>query len=372
MMIDAPKILVVDDEPVNVKLLEVSFQKEGFKTVSATNGPGGFDLARRERPDLILLDIMMPGESGFQTCARLKENHATMDIPVIFLSAMDDLKHKVEGLTIGAVDYITKPFEKREVIARARLHIKLGRAYQALVAAQGDKLHCLKEAQRSILVKPEDLPDAGFEVFYKPIQEAGGDFFDVVRISDGIYGYLVADVSGHDLGSAFMTSAVKALFRQNVTPCLSPLETMKTINSVLHTIVSEGQHLTACYLHLNRLNSRATIISAGHPPVLFGGTNQGPPEYVHAEGDVLGPFASVYLKPIERKVMPNERFFLYTDGLIELPGSKSRIEGRKRLTEAYGTTPSKPLRDAVSSIIQNLCGEERQATDDVLLLGIEV
>src|SRR5271169_3970772 len=97
-------------------MLEISFQKEGFRTVTAMNGADGFFLAQKEQPDLILLDIMMPGESGLQTCARLKDASPTTDIPVIFLSAMDDLKHKVEGLSIGAVDYITKPFEKLEVL----------------------------------------------------------------------------------------------------------------------------------------------------------------------------------------------------------------------------------------------------------------
>jgi sigma-B regulation protein RsbU (phosphoserine phosphatase) len=334
VLLDIPKILIIDDELVNLKLLEISFQKEGFKTVTATNGADGYLLARKEQPDLILLDIMMPGENGLQTCARLKDTPDTTDIPVIFLTAMDNLKHKVEGLSIGAVDYITKPFEKREVLVRVRLHIKLGRAYRALIQEQRKKLETLQLAQQSILIHPSDIPSAGFEVYYKAKQEAGGDFYDVIQISDGIFGYLAADVSGHDLGASFITSALKALIRQNATPLLTPQETIKMINSVLHSFMSDGQHLTACYLHLNRLSSRITVISAGHPAVLYFNAQQGTAEFLDVDGDVLGPFDMVYLKPLEKTVTRGDRMFLYTDGLIEtLASGFSRSDGRKKLHE---------------------------------------
>lgn len=371
-MTDTPKILIVDDEPTNVKILTVCFQKEGFQVVSATNGAEGFALARTEHPDLILLDIMMPGENGFETCAKLKDDHATMDTPVIFLSAMDDVKNKIEGLSIGAVDYITKPFDRREVIARARLHIKLGRALQALVNEQRSKLDRLTDAQQSLLVRPADLPDAGFDVFYRPMLEAGGDFYDAVRISDGIYGYLVADVSGHDLGAAFVTSALKALFRQNATPLLSPLETMKTINSVLNAMLADGKHLTACYLQVNRLNSRVTVVSAGHPPVLFTNAQEGKAEYLPSEGDVLGPFASIYLKPVERKLAPGDRFYLYTDGLIESPESGyQRGEGRKKLMDACAAAIGLPRHAAIDSVMAGLYPDVRIVKDDIVLLAVE-
>lgn len=370
---DTPKILIVDDEPTNVKLLMICFQKEGFQVISASNGADGFLLAKKEHPDLILLDIMMPGESGLQVCARLKDDNATTDIPIIFLSAMDDVKSKVEGLSIGAVDYITKPFELREVTVRARLHIRLSRAHQALINQQRERLLKVGEAQQSILIKPQDLPEARFESFYRPLNEAGGDFYDVVKISEGIYGYLVADVSGHDLGAAFVTAALKALFRQNATPFQSPMDTMKMINSVLHTILTDGDHLTACYVHLNRLTSRLTVISAGHPPVLCGNESRGTAEFLAAEGDVLGPFESVYLKPLERKVVTGDRFFLYTDGLIETEtGGYSRGAGKNNLMNAYLGTSGMPMSESVATIMSNLYPEGRPVKDDLLLLGIMV
>lgn len=363
-------ILIIDDEPVNVRLLEASFVKEGFRALKAKNGAEGRALAQKEQPDLILLDIMMPGESGFETCSLLKTHPKTTAIPVIFLSAAGDLAHKVEGLALGAVDYITKPFEKAEVLARARLHIKLNRAYRYIINEQQEKLRHLQVAQQSLLVRPEDIPEGNFEVFYKSLHEAGGDFYDVIRISDGIFGYFAADISGHDLGSSFITASLKVLIRQNSGPFFTPLDTVQMINSVLTPVLAEGQHLTAAYVHINRLRSRMTVISAGHPSILYLSA-AGQATYLEVEGDVLGAFESVYLESKEFSVTRGDRIFLYTDGLIEEFGEhgKHRGKGKEDLKNVCLDTRALPLRAAVAEMVRRMVAV---MSDDVLLLGVEI
>ncbi|HTZ39726.1 MAG TPA: response regulator, partial [Syntrophales bacterium] len=105
-------ILIVDDHPVNLRLLEKILSAAGYQTLTAENGPTGRELAVSRLPDLILLDIMMPGESGFESCEKMKKDPRTAHIPIIFLSAKTDVESKVTGLKIGAVDYMTKPFDK--------------------------------------------------------------------------------------------------------------------------------------------------------------------------------------------------------------------------------------------------------------------
>jgi len=121
----SPKILIVDDTPVNVELLDYILRAEGFRTCSASDGHMALEVGREERPDLVLLDVMMPGENGFETCARLKSDPLTADIPVIFVSAMNDVKSKVTGLRSGGVDYISKPVDGEEVLARIRVHLRI-------------------------------------------------------------------------------------------------------------------------------------------------------------------------------------------------------------------------------------------------------
>ena len=118
----SPTILVVDDTVTNLILVSSVLEAEGFRTLTASDGPTARDLSRVHQPDLILLDVLMPGETGFETCAQLKSDPVTADIPIIFLSSLDDVKSKVEGLKMGGVDYVAKPVHGEEVLARVRVH----------------------------------------------------------------------------------------------------------------------------------------------------------------------------------------------------------------------------------------------------------
>ena len=118
-------ILLVDDNPTNLKVLFESIGGYGWKALMATDGESAIEQAEYAQPDLILLDVMMPGIDGFETCRKLKANPITENIPVIFMTALSDSTDKVKGLELGAVDYITKPFQQEEVIARLKLHLKL-------------------------------------------------------------------------------------------------------------------------------------------------------------------------------------------------------------------------------------------------------
>lgn len=130
---DAPvRILLVDDNPTNLKVLSDALRGNDWTTLVATDGASAIEQARYAQPNLILLDIMMPGIDGFETCRRLKAQLETQTIPVMFMTALTDSDHKVQGLEIGAVDYITKPFQQKEVLARVKLHLRLSLLTQRL------------------------------------------------------------------------------------------------------------------------------------------------------------------------------------------------------------------------------------------------
>ena len=121
----ATKILIVDDEPNNLGVLRNCLREAGFKVLVAENGETAIEQAKYIKPDLVLLDIMMPGMDGFETCVRLKRNKVTQDTPIIFITAKTESIDKVKGLEIGAVDYITKPFQSEEVVARVNKHLTI-------------------------------------------------------------------------------------------------------------------------------------------------------------------------------------------------------------------------------------------------------
>ena len=134
-------ILIVDDNPNNLEVLSESLSREGFRIAVALDGESALEQVAYHKPELILLDVMMPGIDGFEICRRLKEDPGTHDIPVIFMTALSDTENKVEGLSLGAIDYITKPFQQEEVIARVKIHLKV----QNLTRTLQSKNHLLKD-----------------------------------------------------------------------------------------------------------------------------------------------------------------------------------------------------------------------------------
>jgi two-component system, NtrC family, sensor kinase len=118
-------ILVIDDTPTNLEVLYGALSSAGYDILVEMDGESGLKQAQDSRPDLILLDVMMPGIDGFETCHRLKANPATCDIPIIFMTALSETENKIKGLNAGAVDYIAKPFQHEEVLARVRIHLQI-------------------------------------------------------------------------------------------------------------------------------------------------------------------------------------------------------------------------------------------------------
>lgn len=126
------KIMIIDDNEVNVKLLDLTLTKAGYKTDTVVNPKFAFDVIKESKPFMILLDINMPDINGFQLCKMLKKDKETCDIPIIFVSALTDVKYIAGGLTMGAVDYVTKPFKPEEIVARVAVQMQIALANKKL------------------------------------------------------------------------------------------------------------------------------------------------------------------------------------------------------------------------------------------------
>jgi two-component system, NtrC family, sensor kinase len=156
-------ILVVDDTPTNLQVLFDVLSEQGYRVAIAKNGEIALQRLQSSQPNLILLDVMMPGIDGFETCQRLKANPSTREIPVIFMTALSDSLDKVKGLSLGAVDYITKPIQHEEVLARIRVHLQLHHANRILQQRTNEvnqALESLKQAQLH-LVQGEKMAALG-------------------------------------------------------------------------------------------------------------------------------------------------------------------------------------------------------------------
>ncbi|WP_045216918.1 response regulator [Desulfonatronovibrio magnus] len=367
-------ILIVDDSPLNRRLLKVVLQNSGYQTMEAENGKMARSMASENLPDLILLDVMMPVEDGFDTCKGLKQNPLTKDIPIIFISALNDTENIVKGLELGGVDYIGKPFARTEVLARIRVHLELKFAKEKLVESQVRHFADIREAQESFLVDPEMYPEARFKYIFRPILEAGGDFLDVIRTGENTYVYTVADISGHNLGTAYVTSALKVLFDQNINPYTPVEEGLRMTNAVLNRILQPSQHLTAAFLLVDKGMNKAFLYNAGHLPAVNVKASTKEAKLLEAEGDILGPFEQVEFYPTQEHVEPGDRFFLFTDGLVELFGDsmRTRTQGIEEVMKQAAASADLPLGESLEFIFEHLCPDKNLLQDDVVILGTEV
>lgn len=144
-----PNILVVDDTPANLQLLVNMLKQRGYKTRPVPSGELALRAARASPPDLILLDVTMPGMNGYEVCAQLKEDPKLRDIPVLFISALNDTEDKLRAFQSGGVDYVTKPFQLEEVDARVRTHLAL-RRHEVRLQQNYDRLRELERLRDSL------------------------------------------------------------------------------------------------------------------------------------------------------------------------------------------------------------------------------
>ncbi|MDD5194676.1 MAG: response regulator [Candidatus Omnitrophica bacterium] len=183
-------ILIVEDEKDIVKMLDYNLKKEGFKTISTYDGEEALDLATKDRPDLIILDLMLPGIDGLEVCKTLKKENKTASIPIIMLTAKSQETDKIVGLELGADDYVTKPFSPRELIARIKAVLRRAKDKDKLqeILKMGDLVIDLSKIMVSVKNKPIELTAKEFELL-KTLIKAKGRVLSRDYLLDTIWGF---------------------------------------------------------------------------------------------------------------------------------------------------------------------------------------
>jgi sigma-B regulation protein RsbU (phosphoserine phosphatase) len=372
-------ILIVDDTPLNIGVISGAL-KDSYKTKVATNGEKALALASaEEKPDLILLDIMMPGMDGYEVCSRLKADPATSEIPVIFLTGQTSAEDETRGFEAGAVDYVHKPFSPAVVKARVRSHILLREARAQLASqllALNTELEMARQIQLSIL--PHSIPrlaDLDIAAHYLPMTSVAGDFYDFIQIDDKHIGILIADVSGHGLPSALIASMLQVALTGQAAHAPEPGKVLVGLNRAFCGKFTDN-FVTAAYVFVDLENNLMRYAGAGHPPMLQWRNSTGKATQVLENGLVLGIIEEASYEALEFLLEPGDRYVLCTDGILEAANSAQEQFGADRLMSFMKNHKHLEAEPFSQTLLDGLAGWSNQAVDqgqqdDITLLVID-
>jgi sigma-B regulation protein RsbU (phosphoserine phosphatase) len=350
-----------------------------YRIKIATNGAKALELAiATPGPDLILLDVIMPGMDGYEVCTRLKADPATRDIPVIFLTGQTESTDETRGFEVGAVDYIHKPFSPAVVVARVQTHLALREAREQLarqLMAIRNELETARQIQLSIL--PREIPQiAGLDIAarYIPMSGVAGDFYDFLVIDEKRIGILIADVSGHGMPAALIASMLKIAFAAQTAHAGDPAEVLAGLNQALCGKF-QGHYVTAAYALIDTEKRALTYAGAGHPPLLLREGASGNVQRVLENGLFLGYFPFAKYSAVEIPFQEDDRLVLYTDGIPEMTGESEEQFGEARLKEFIGSHRAGRAANFVDDLLDTMSqwsnrSADPEPDDDVTLLAI--
>ena len=261
------RILIVDDAKTNIDIL-VHALRDDYKLSVAVDGTAALRSVEKSPPDLVLLDIVMPGLDGYEVCRQLRAQESTRELPIMFLSSLEDVKDKTRGFEVGGNDYLTKPFEVLEVKARVRSLLKAKLYADAIREAMARDLRTAREIQMGIL--PADLAAAtrgtALEVFalIEPAREVGGDLYEVLRASDDRIVVALGDVSGKGIPAALFMAVTVTILRTLARQIAEPDEILRRLNDELAQQNPRGMFVTMQCLVFDLAQGRVSCAGAGH------------------------------------------------------------------------------------------------------------
>lgn len=386
-----PLVLIVDDNEGKRELLACILRRH-FEIAQCQDGLTGLKAIDELNPDVVLLDVLMPGLDGFEVCRRLKAEPRTAEIPVLFVTVLDQDQERVDGLDLGAEDFINWPVNGSELVARINARIRSRQPLAQLRNVVEEQSRQIEEDRQREAATEYELEQARlvqqrfvtsvfpegrgltFAHHYRPSRQVGGDLFDVVTVNDHEVAILMADVSGHGMPAALLTSVCKVLFRTGVEHCDGPAKMLRWLNRQISAYLATGEFLT---VFIGWWNSHERVFSyagAGHPPALLLGPGHEVVERLYVSPGIVGIMPDSDFTASAMRLASGQRLTLYTDGITEAMNRDQELFGEDRLADTYLQAAMLPLDGMVQHVFNVVDGFLAGApqSDDQALLAMEV
>ncbi|MGG6313958.1 PP2C family protein-serine/threonine phosphatase [Paenibacillus macerans] len=335
------RILIVDDNPTNIIIIREILKKEQYRnTVAVASardmferlGVKSLETIEESGPsdvDLILLDMMMPEMDGIEACRQLQRSEYLREIPIIMVTAVGDSNKLAEALDAGAVDYVTKPINKVEMMARIRLALRLKLEkdwHRTRDQRIQEELKLAALVQNAVLSAPIRDPEIEIDAIYKPSYELAGDLYSWYSLGEGRYALILLDMMGHGISSSLFCMFISSVLKDTVHTYVEPEKVIQELNRRFIQLHIESKliqyYFTAIYLVVDTRHQKIDYVNAGHPPGLFY-QQDGSLVRLDKVGPPVGLFDTIETEPQTLYYKGEGHIVLYTDGLADAqPGTQ--------------------------------------------------
>lgn len=371
------RVLLVDDARANLDILVAGLRAD-YKLSLAMDGEAALEVAARTPPDLVLLDIVMPGVDGYEVCRRLRQMPQTAEVPIMFLSSLEEVQDKTRGFEAGANDYVTKPFDMLEVKARARSLLK-AKAYNDAVKEQiASELRIARDIQMGMLPRDFRFVEAAYGVrvgaVLEPARMVGGDLYGVCAAAPDRLVIFLGDVSGKGIpASLFMVRAI-SLARLLARDIVEPERILARLNDELSADNPSGMFVTFLCAVFEPSARRLTLANGGHCRPVWLPAGESPRWAVSNLGTALGFEMGVEFERTELILAPGDALIFYSDGVTEAFNLQDECYGNDRLLAEAGGCAGLAAPAITAKLRQSVraFAGSAPASDDIAILTLQV
>ena len=379
-------VLLVDDEPVSRLSMAARLKRMGLRVLEAGNGKEGLAILRRERPDLTILDWVMPEMDGPTVCEQVRQDPDILSSQLILMTSQDQPEQIAEGLARGADDFLSKAASKQEVVARVQAGLRAASLVRSIESTRDElrtkqdelerELRSAADYIQSLLpVAGEIAPHINMAWTYRPSLALGGDLFNVSHWDDQSIYFYILDASGHGVSPALRAASFATFLRaENLRHCITqndPAAMLVEANR-RYPLTEDGSYFTIWIGSFNRTTHQLRYATAGHGGALIQ-RRDGSIEWLTRPHLPLGfePDSTYTLTTV--KIADGDRVILMSDGIYEAPAPTGECWGTTRLETTLMAHQSAPLGEALQALMAEAeCWHGSPVfPDDAALLGLE-
>ena len=379
------RVLIIEDELVNQLILQQTLSQQGYEVAVANNGKAGLALVKRFDPMLIICDWMMPEMNGLEVCQAIKSNADINSAFFILLTARSELQDRIDGLDTGADDFLTKPIQPQELLARVRAGLRIYHAAQSLRSLteqlQAQQQQLADELTRAATYVSSLLPNSlsgkvNITSRFLPSAQLGGDCFDFYWLDDDHLAFYVLDVSGHGLGAALPSVSMQQVLRSRSLPDTNfydPSSVLTQLNGIFQMSPQNPRFLTIWYGLYQASKQTLTYSSAGHPPALLISADEQIQSIGQSGQLPIGLFSDTAYECEQYNIQPDSILYSFSDGLYEILQANGKMWDYEGLSEMLSQFHQGNQTPSIQALLEAICHTKKveRFEDDCSIVQVQ-